>query len=471
MFERVEKLRAGLRNLSVVSRSSSSSEREVRRGPPVFSKYTMKQEAGWLLRAILSFLFLGRPESFEKLKVIHSWKVLEFDFPNEHAKELAIQEGRFIPGAPIPIDVDFYHIAKRGSVIFISIPRFQNGVPVTLGYITEKVSAEGNPIIAPYPNWELNRLGNCDAITSVYRMQVDSCNRLWVLDTGKLEERQICHPQLLLFDLRTNKLLNQYKFPKEQFKEESLFVTLVVDIRDEKCGDAFVYIADVTGFGLLVYDHRNVRSWRITNNLFYPYPPYGTFYINGLTFDLMDGILGLALSPMKLDGDRILYFHSLASKVESWVPTSIIRNHSLFHDHPDSAPRSFRSFPKERSSQSAAQAMDQDGILFFGLLSDTAIGCWNSITHPEYGGTNNEVTVVNPETLQFSSGLKIIKTKNGRQELWVLTVPFQKYMTGTMNVNETNFRILAGYVDELVRGTKCNGGFDRNRAYETFVSD
>lgn len=63
-------------------------------------------------------------------------------------------------------------IAKRGSVIFISIPRFQNGVPVTLGYITEKVSAEGNPIIAPYPNWELNRLGNCDAITSVYRMQV-----------------------------------------------------------------------------------------------------------------------------------------------------------------------------------------------------------------------------------------------------------------------------------------------------------
>lgn len=156
-------------------------------------------------------------------------------------------------------------------------------------------------------------------------LQVDSCNRLWVLDTGKLEERQICHPQLLLFDLRTNRLLSQYKFPKDQFKEESLFVTLVVDIRDDKCGDAFVYIADVTGFGLLVYDHRNVRSWRITNNLFYPYPPYGTFYINGLTFDLMDGILGLALSPMKADGDRILYFHSLASKVESYVPTSIIR--------------------------------------------------------------------------------------------------------------------------------------------------
>lgn len=56
--------------------------------------------------------------------------------------------------------------------------------------------------------------------------------------------------------------------------------------------------------------------------------------------------------------------------------------------------------------------MDRNGILLFGLLSDTAIGCWNSITHPEYGGTNNEVTVVNPETLQFSSGLKVQQSRN-----------------------------------------------------------
>lgn len=159
-------------------------------------------------------------------------------------------------------------------------------------------------------------------------LQVDSCDRLWVLDTGKLGDQQICRPQLLTFSLRTNKILSQYKFPRDQFKEDSLFVTIAVDIRGtgaEKCREAFAYIADVTAYGLLVYDHQNSRSWRITNNLFYPYPPYGTFHIKGDTFDLMDGILGLALSPMKEDGDRILYFHSLASRVESWVPTSVIR--------------------------------------------------------------------------------------------------------------------------------------------------
>jgi len=154
---------------------------------------------------------------------------------------------------------------------------------------------------------------------------VDSCNRLWVLDTGKLAERQICRPQLLSFSLQTNKLMSQYKFPRGQFKDESLFVTLAVDIRDDKCNEAHIYIADVSGFGLLVYDHRNFQSWRITNKLFYPYPPHGTFHIKGDTFDLMDGILGLALSPVKENGDRILYFHSLASRVEGWVSTSVIR--------------------------------------------------------------------------------------------------------------------------------------------------
>ncbi|XP_014487866.1 PREDICTED: protein yellow-like, partial [Dinoponera quadriceps] len=155
---------------------------------------------------------------------------------------------------------------------------------------------------------------------------VDSCERLWVLDTGKLGDRQICRPQLLSFSLRTNKILSQYKFPKEQFKDDSLFVTLAVDVRDgkvgDKCGNTFVYIADVTGFALLVYDHQNTQSWKISNKLFYPYPPYGTFDIQGNMFDLMDGIIGLALSPMNENGDRILYFHSLASRVESWVPTS-----------------------------------------------------------------------------------------------------------------------------------------------------
>lgn len=45
---------------------------------------------------------------------------------------------------------------------------------------------------------------------------------------------------------------------------------------------------------------------------------------------------------------------------------------------------------------------------------------------------------------------------HGRQEFWSITVSFQKVMTGSLSPSETNFRIQAAYVEELVRGTKCD---------------
>lgn len=50
----------------------------------------------------------------------------------------------------------------------------------------------------------------------------------------------------------------------------------------------------------------------------------------------------------------------------------------------------------------------------------------------------------------------MITPRSGRQELWIATAAFQRYMSGTLHPNETNFRVQAGYVDELVRGTRCD---------------
>ncbi|XP_011494303.1 PREDICTED: protein yellow-like [Ceratosolen solmsi marchali] len=391
-----------------------------------------------------------------KLRNVYSWKSLDFVFPNDVVREAAIRSGRFKPGAAIPIDVDVYYGVN--PVVFMAIPRLEQGVPIAIGYVTDAISKEGNPLIAPYPSWEWNKLGDCDAITSAYRIQIDECGRLWVLDTGVIGDQRVCRPQLLSFCLTTNKLLSRYRFPRDQYNEKSLFVTPLVDVRtiDVKCRDTFVYIADVTSFSLIVYDHINARSWKINNNLFYPYPQHGTFEIRNEAFDLMDGILGMALSPMSLNGDRILYFHSLASTTESWVSTSVIRNFTLFEKNPDAAARSFKAFPMQRTSQSAAESMDANGVLFFGLMSELSIACWNTKHFPEFGGKNIETLVIDEETLQFASGLKVVRARTGRQEIWVSTAAFQRYMSGTLHPNETNFRIQAGFVDELVRGTKCD---------------
>ena len=51
---------------------------------------------------------------------------------------------------------------------------------------------------------------------------------------------------------------------------------------------------------------------------------------------------------------------------------------------------------------------------------------------------------------------QVVTPRTGRQELWVSTASFQRYMSGTLHPNETNFRIQAGFIDELVRGTQCD---------------
>lgn len=46
----------------------------------------------------------------------------------------------------------------------------------------------------------------------------------------------------------------------------------------------------------MVYDYKRDVSWRTQNKYFYPNPENGTFTINGESFDLMDGVIGLSLS-------------------------------------------------------------------------------------------------------------------------------------------------------------------------------
>lgn len=109
--------------------------------------------------------------------------------------------------------------------IFVTIPRFSVGVPVTLGTIAPVPGS----LIQPYPDysWHSSHGTNCDGITSVVRIAIDECRRLWVLDTGKIGEIQHCSPQMLIFDLNSNQLIKRYRFPQSQYKDASLFITPV----------------------------------------------------------------------------------------------------------------------------------------------------------------------------------------------------------------------------------------------------
>lgn len=109
---------------------------------------------------------------------------------------------------------------------FVTFPRFSDGVPVTLGYI---VPGQTNTVIQPYPaySWHPVSRTDCNGITSAFRVAIDSCFQMWVLDSGVIGSKQKCPPQLLVFDLTTDKLVRRYQFPATQYTTTSLFITPV----------------------------------------------------------------------------------------------------------------------------------------------------------------------------------------------------------------------------------------------------
>ncbi|CAK1547170.1 unnamed protein product [Leptosia nina] len=386
------------------------------------------------------------------LRIVRQWPELDFVFPSEAVRQIATERQYYVPGNSVPIDVDVHHRREpEKSRIFITIPRFDVGRPVTFGTV------ESDGRIRGYPDysWHDNQGLNCDGMSSVFRTAIDKCQRLWVMDTGKIGESQVCPPQLLAFDLHTDQLIYRHRVNASNYIATSLFITPVVDIGGRganDCSETFVYVADVSGFGLLVVDVDRDRSWRITHRHFFPYPSHGSFSIDGESFDLMDGLFGLALSPRLSDGFRFMYFHALASVKENVVRTNILQNDSFILDS-NADPDSMSVFPEERPNQSAAEAMNKDGIMFFGLMEPPGVWCWNSAT--DFSTRNFHQIAINKETLQFASGMKIVNNVMGEEELWILTSSFQRVMTGTLNSNRINYRVHAEKVPTLLQNSPC----------------
>ncbi|CAO1340991.1 unnamed protein product [Diamesa serratosioi] len=320
---------------------------------------------------IKCFLLVSLVECDIGLVSVKSWKQLDYHFPNSQLREFAIKHGLFIQENAVPIEAVPDCLSNGKKRIFISMPRFVPGVPVTLGTITP----ENKDYIYPYPDysWHSSHGLNCDAMTSVFRVVIDECHRMWVLDTGKIESTQFCPPQILIFDLVTDRLITRYKLPRDNYNKESLLISQVVDVDDPPpighCANAKAYIADTTGFGLIVFDLASETSWRVHNELFEPDSRFGKHTIAGETFELPDA-------------------------------------------------------------------------------------CWDSST--DYTPKNIKIILRNEETLQFASGMKVVDSISGDEELWITTIRFQKIYTGTLNKNETNFRIQAQKISKLLKGrTKC----------------
>lgn len=286
-------------------------------------------------------------------------------------------------------------------------------------------------------------------------MQIDECDRLWVLDSGKIDitddPLQICPPTIFVFDLYTDELIRAYPLPSEQIKEDSLYSNIVVDVRNGECDRAVAYAADVWRFGLVVYDFHNDSSFRIQHHYFFPDPLSSRYNLHGLEFHWTDGLFGIALTPVDVNNEKTMFFHPMSSFREFAVPLSALKDRKTAEDSPEK----FVPVGKPRAKDyghSSGSSIDRNGVMFFNMVTRDSVWCWD--TRKEYIPQNLGVVGSSNVSLVFPNDVRMDHEED--QNVWILSNKLPMYLYGYMNKDEVNFRILRASAKEAVRNTVCD---------------
>jgi hypothetical protein len=141
---------------------------------------------------------------------------------------------------------------------FPNVFSWKSGVASSLNYVN--LNEGKSPVLHPYPSWKANELPAEAATTesssgtdrhhakpaekadnllekfnetiiSTFRIRVDECDRLWVMDSGLADilgaPKQWAPNSIAIFDLKTDTLIRRFVIPEDQVKEDSFFANIV----------------------------------------------------------------------------------------------------------------------------------------------------------------------------------------------------------------------------------------------------
>lgn len=363
----------------------------------------------------------------------------------------------YIPENNLPLGVDVFR-----NRLFLTLPRWKSGVPFSLAWLPyPPTSNDPSPPVRVYPSWDAHSpVANpdCNKLMSVYRLAIDECDRLWIIDAGVVNAtilpNPVCPPKIVVIDLHTDQTLLTYQIPQGLVREGSLHTNIVVDIRNGQCQDAHAYVTDVWRNGILVFSLAKMSSWRTTNHLYLPNPHASDYTLHGLNFQWTDGVFGLSLAPVDEYGERALFFRPMSSFNEFVVDTNILRNESIWQGYWGAAPTAFAQLSGSRGpqGQSSTVGVDRNGVQWFTLVVQDAIGCWD-IRKP-YDASNVGIVEQNSTTMVFPNDLKVDNELD--QGVWVVSNRLPFYLYSTLDYNQINFRVLRASAARAIKGTVCD---------------
>lgn len=71
---------------------------------------------------LLSFSIFGFGQCAFKLEERYSWNQLDFVFPTQTMKDIALASGTYIPQNALPVGIEHF-----GNKLFVSVPRWRDG--------------------------------------------------------------------------------------------------------------------------------------------------------------------------------------------------------------------------------------------------------------------------------------------------------------------------------------------------------
>ncbi|KAI4460333.1 protein yellow-related [Holotrichia oblita] len=339
--------------------------------------------------------------------------------------------------------------------LFITVPRRRHGIPSTLNYIPLNSSVKHNVPLIPYPDLKTNRIKASHGhnhLISVYRVTVDPCDRLWMVDTGIIEvpgnKTWLGRQKLVIIDLNTDEIIKTYYFKESDLTSKTTLALITVDVTESTCDDAYAYIPDFLSYSLVVYSLKNDDSWRIKHNYFHIEPTKGDFEIGGHKFQWSDGIFSGGLTNIQSSGYRNYIFHAMAGTHLYSVSTRVLRNKKLAtrsYHHDDFMVLGDRG----NDWQTSASAFHpSSNVMFFALVNKHGVGCWNI---NNLFSQNSFVILKKDEAkMIYPADLKIYKN-----DIIILTNRMPVFVYSKLNYDEINFRVWIGNIYDVIRGTGC----------------
>jgi sugar lactone lactonase YvrE len=324
-------------------------------------------------------------------RVLFKWGYLEWLLDDKRQIDEYYKNESYKGAMPAGFKID-----SSGNY-YLSVPRWHEGIPSSFNKIVVK---DGKALLEPYPNIEMNKEGDSEAIQSVLGFEIDENDVLWILDQGHVCDRPSGHgsQKIVKWDIRSNKLIDVIIIPDEIAAYNASFLNdICVDNRSGYAyiADSGIYTDPLQGGLIVVNTHTNELRRVLHQHVSTQDAADFWFEINGVKIwkdvPMRTGADGITLSADK----ETLYWCPLTGRDLYSAPTASLRDFSISQETIGKAVVN----RGDKGTNTDGMTGDSEGRVWYTMLEGMGIGYYDpgTDTMKEFVSDDRMVWVDTPQ--------------------------------------------------------------------------